>query len=341
MGQKKQVKQEDIAERLGVSIVAVSNALKGKRGVSEELREKIRQTAKELGYQVAKQENSQKKETYMIGVVVAERYVKEFPSFYMELYKQITQEVVKKGHLTVLEVVTPKREQEAQEFTTFLEGEIAGLILIGELGREYICAVREKYRIPVVCVDYYDIYDDMDYIVTDSFGGTEQMTKLLIDQGIRELAFVGVLDASKNIMDRYLGYCKALEKAGIDESQGRVIDDREPGAQDAQISFELPQELPEGFVCNCDKTAVMLIQKLEERGIRVPEDASVVSFDNYYAGLSGERQLSTYENDGHVLTQISVNTLLKRIEGKTQANGVRIVEGKVIPGDTVKFRRKS
>lgn len=338
MGQRKKVKLEDIAEKVGVSIVTVSNALKGRKGVSEELREKISRTAKEMGYQSAPREKKNGI-SYIIGVAVAERYVKEFPSFYMDIYQRIAGEAVKKGHLTVLEVVTPEKENLDRPFEPFLEKKTAGLLLIGELKKEYIQAIRANYDIPVVCVDYYDVYEDMDYIITDGFGGMTQMTELLLEQGYRDLMFVGTLTATQNITDRYLGYCKALEKAGIQEAQTQVLPDRDLVNGDYRIDIELPERLPEAFVCNCDKTATVLIEKLMSRGIRVPEDVSVVGFDDYKAQLTGDLKVTTYENDEKVIAQISMNTLLKRIEGRRNTGGVRIVEGSIVEGNTVRIRR--
>lgn len=264
MGQKK-VKLEDIAQKLGVSIVTVSNALTGKKGVSDEMREKIVKTAQKMGYQSAVREKKTRS-SYIIGVAVAEKYVKEFPSFYMDIYQRLAGEAVKKGHLTVLEVVTPEKESLERSFEPFLEKKTAGVILIGELGKEYIQAIRRNYNIPVVCVDYYDIYEDLDYIVTDGFGGMACMTELLLEEGYRDLMFVGTLNATKNITDRYLGYCKALEKAGIRDAQEHILPDRDFRNGDYRISIELPEKLPEAFVCNCDKTAGILIEKLLERG---------------------------------------------------------------------------
>lgn len=338
MGQKK-VKLEDIAQRIGVSIVTVSNALKGKKGVSDEMREKIVRTAQEMGYQGASQAKKPRS-SYIIGVIVAEKYVKEFPSFYMDIYQRIAREAVKKGHLTVLEVVTPEKENLEKPFEPFLEKKTAGLILIGELRMEYIQAIRKNYDIPVVCVDYYDVYEDMDYIVTDGFGGMNCMTELLLEEGYRDLMFAGTPAATKNITDRYLGYCKALEKAGIRDAQDHILPDRDFQNGDYRIDIELPEKLPEAFVCNCDKTAGILIEKLLERGLRVPEDVSVVGFDDYKAQLTGNLQLTTYENDERAIAQISMNTILKRIESGHRAQGVRIVEGRIVEGNTVKKRRQ-
>lgn len=341
MGQKKRVKLENIAEKLGVSIVTVSNALKGKKGVSEEMREKIARTAEEMGYRMERRENVKNRESYLIGVIVAERYVKEFPSFYMEVYKNITQEAMKRGSLTVLEVATVEKENLEHEFSAFQECRISGVILIGELKRDYIEAVRKKYKeLPIVCVDYYDVYEDMDYIVTDSFGGMEQMTRLLIKEGITDLAFVGTVTATKNITDRYLGYCKALDRAGLEEAKRNIIPDRDVDGEVYEDRLKLPEKLPKGFVCNCDRTALILMKKLRERGIRIPEDISVVSFDNYPPDAGMGIQLSTYQNSAKTLAGLSIHTMLRRIEGKRKPEGIRFVEGDVVLGETVRFKRR-
>ncbi len=385
MGQKKEVKLEDIADSLGVSIVTVSNALKGKKGVSEGLRNRIKEAAQRMGYKTPVYEEKEKERSHIIGVLVAERYVKEFPSFYMEIYRRVAQETAKRGHVTVLEVVTCEKENLSADAMVFLEQSMDGLIVIGELYQEYMKMLRKVSRIPIVCVDYYDVYDDMDYIITDGFGGMEQMTRLLLKEGYRDLIFVGspnatknitdryfgycmdyiITDgfggmeqmtrlllkegyrdlifvgspnATKNITDRYFGYCKAMQRAGMEEEQFRFIADRECGKGNYRLEFELPEKLPQGFVCNCDKTAVLLIERLKERGVRVPEDVSIVSFDNYYPQIQDGIKLCTYENDEKVIARISVSTLLKRIEGKSRPEGVRIVEGRVVPGNTVRFR---
>lgn len=72
----------------------------------------------------------------------------------------------------------------------------------------------------------------------------------------------------------------------------------------------------------------------------MPEDISVVGFDNYPPDITGGRQLSTYKNDEKILAWLSIHTMLQRIEGEKKPEGIRIVEGKVIRGETVKFRRR-
>ena len=76
--------------------------------------------------------------------------------------------------------------------------------------------------------------------------------------------------------------------------------------------------------------------KLEERGVKIPDEVSVVSFDHYYSETQNGIRLTTYENDEKVIARISVSTLVKRIEGRKAPSGGRIIEGKVVLGNTVR-----
>ena len=340
MARRKGVRLEQIAEEVGASIVTVSNALNDRKGVSEELRKKIKKTAEEMGYQVNTAAAGKKKTSYVIGVIVAERYVKEFPSFYMDIYKRIAQECTKRGSMTILEVVDAAKESLEYSFAAFQGTDVAGIIIIGEMNRDYVSEVKKIYHIPIVCVDFYDVDENMDYIVTDSYGGMEQMTELLLQNGLRNLVFVGTPRATGSIMDRYLGFVKAMTKYGIEVGKEQLLYDRDENVYKYKMNVDLPESLPDGFVCNCDKTARMLIEKLTERKVKIPEDVSVVSFDHYYSQAEQGIELTTYENDEKVMANISVNTLIKRIEGGKQPAGVRIVEGKIVHGNTVKLQKE-
>ena len=86
----KAVKLADIAERVGVSTVTVSKALSGQKGVSEEDREKIRSIAEELGYQQpSAAKKSQNQKSYNIGILISERFLDKYESFYWQMYQAV------------------------------------------------------------------------------------------------------------------------------------------------------------------------------------------------------------------------------------------------------------
>lgn len=121
----KETRLEDIAKELNISIVSVSNALNGKKGVGEELRQKVKEKARELGYQFMAVKNQK---LYQIGVMIAERYMnmKESASIYMDIYKHIALEAAREDSMTSLIIVDDKKEN--------LRSEIGSLINTGRAG---------------------------------------------------------------------------------------------------------------------------------------------------------------------------------------------------------------
>lgn len=333
MEQKKEIKLQDIADELGVSIVSVSNALKEKKGVSEDLRDKVFQKAEELGYKQKGSTDKNISTNYKLGIIIAERYVKEYPSLYMDIYRHVAENALKQGALTVLEIIDMEKENLIYPYRVFMNVNIDGIIIIGEINRTFIDSIVDTNAVPIVCVDFYTSKGGMDYIVTDSFHGMKQLTQKLIDLGHRNISFIGTPYATNSIMDRYMGYCKALLINGIEEKPDNLIYDR---SEDGfSIDFELPEKMPTAFVCNCDKTAGILIEKLNAKGLRVPQDISVVGFDHFSARIYPVTRLVTYESDQKLLAYLGVNTIIKRIQNKADPEGIKIIPGTLIDGDSI------
>lgn len=335
MGQVKNVKLEDIARELGVSIVSVSNALNGRKGVGENLRLRVLKKAEELGYQVEAGPARARSRAFCVGVVIAERYVKIYPSFYMDIYRQVAQEASRRGCLTVLNIIDTAEEKSGQRIRPFADMQVHGILIIGEMNPGYVEQIHKKSGVPVVCVDFYEAGRDMDYIVMNNFHGMQKVTQRVIDCGHRDIGFVGTPQATGSIMDRYMGYVKAMERNGLTPRAEWLLYDRAEDGYSTVLNLELPRSLPTAFVCNCDRSASLLIERLTERGVCVPEDISVAGFDHSYSRLGDGLEVTTYECDERVLAQISLKTLLRRIEGKSGPAGIRIVEGEIVEGNTV------
>jgi len=143
----KAVKLADIAGQLGVSTVTVSKALSGQKGVSEELREKIKTLADEMGY---KQPSARRREhavkSYNIGVLIAEHWLDKYDSFYLQMYQQVATRAVAKECFTLMEVVSAQMETACEMPKLVQEQKADGLIIIGRLTGEYLKFLNEKFR---------------------------------------------------------------------------------------------------------------------------------------------------------------------------------------------------
>lgn len=329
----KAVKLADIAEQLGVSTVTVSKALSGQKGVSEAMREKIKQLADELGYKqpsAAKKEKSAK--SYNIGVLVSEKYLGEYASFYWRMYQSVATRAVQKECFTMLEVVSLEDEAEANLPKIVLERKVDGLIVIGRLKIAYLGALRQNTQIPIVYLDFYDEHQMSDAVISNSYYGTYMLTNYLIEHGHEKIAYVGTLLFTASITDRYFGYRKSMLEHGIEVPQEWIISDRdmECGVVEVDIHPDQMKDMPTAFVCNSDLTASMVINQLEEQGYRVPEDFSVVGFDNYlFPGLC-DVEITTYEVDIREMANKAIHVLLKKVSGERYKQGITIVEGRLV-----------
>lgn len=334
----KAVKLADIAERVGVSTVTVSKALSGQKGVSEEVREKIHSIAEELGYQQpSAARKSQNHKNFNIGILISERFLVKYESFYWQMYQAVATRATAEECFTMLEVIGKAEEESSRMPKLVQERKVDGIIVIGKMMDAYLQHMNTEAGIPVIYLDYYNGREASDSVISNSYYGTYELTYYLYRMGHRKIAYVGTLLAMESITDRYFGYQKALLELGLEQKKGWVLDDRhiETGEIDTVNMLQIPKDMPTAFVCNCDLTASFLIKKLKDNGYRVPEDISVVGFDNYlYPGLS-DIQITTYEVDLKEMAKKAVYNMISKISNENYKSGIHIVEGHMVLKESV------
>jgi LacI family transcriptional regulator len=325
---KANVTMRDIAQRLKVSSVTVSKALGDKEGVSEELKEKIKQVALEMGYRMNMAAKSMRQgHTYNIGVVVSDRFTQMANSFYLRFYEQISKVLEEYKYSAILHLLTAEDEAALTLPRIYLEGKVDGLIMLGHIGREYVTKLAASGA-PLVFLDFYSEQSGMDCVITDNFYGMYEMTNYLISSGHRELAFVGNVYATSSIQDRFLGFYKSLLEHRLPLCRERIISDR---GDDGKVveTFQLPEPLPTAFVCNCDQTAYSLISFLNKTGIRVPDDCSVVGFDNDLFATLCDPPLTTVEVNMPEMARAAARSVIRR-QAEGTGEGRILVSGKLL-----------
>lgn len=330
---QKEVKMQDIADRLGISVVAVSKALSGKSGVSEAMRAKVCRTAEELNYVYNPRRKSvQGERTGNICVLASTRFI-DADSFYLKYYKHISSLLQSRGRYAFFHTISSSDEENLIYPELLTPGRTDGAIILGQMSKAYIELITSK-NFPVVFLDFYDDRKDIDCIISDSFYASYDITNYLINIGHRKLAFVGSVKATSSIQDRYLGYVKSLMEHGIHVSSNYVLDDR--GEDGLMVPIRLPVDMPTAFVCNCDGTAYELIKQLNREGYRVPQDISVTGFDNSMYSDMSEPKITTIEVNTEQMSSLAVDTILKKIENPSYNIGRMPVGGRIIYKNSVR-----
>lgn len=330
----KTVRMQDIAERLGVSVVTVSKALAEKDGVSEETREKVKRLAREIGYSgPGSKEAARKHGTGVVGVLISSRYMDMQNSFYWAMYERVISRLLASDYYGIMELVRPEQEKEGVLPRILQEDKAEGIIVIGQLLPEYCARLRAVGGIPFVFMDSYnsDYYGDA--VISDGYYGMYVMTSHLISMGHRDIFYVGSPDYTSSIRDRYLGYCSAMLEHGLALTGDMQIGDRDEGGA---MHIVLPDRLPTAFACNCDMAAYRVIALLRERGLRVPEDISVVGFDDYTTEPFPPPAVTTYTVDMNGMARACVSRLLRRLSQREDPPMLKSVGGHISIKDSVR-----
>ncbi len=331
---KKTVRLSDIAERLQVSTVTVSNALAGQKGVSEELRARIKQVAAEMGYQTRGSSVGNGKKILNVGVIIGEKYLGPYPSYYWKVYQELSLIAGLHSCVILFEVLRHEREDALQLPLFAMEQQVQGLIVIGEISRRYLEFLDRQPDLPMVMVDFMMRGLHSPSVMADNYYGMYKMVNYLIEQGHQEIAYVGTLLSSNSITDRYFGYRKALLESGLEMNPDWVINDRTMEGQIGNI--RLPDRMPTAFACNCDLTASEMVNLLESRGYRIPEDISIVGFDNYlYEGLC-DITITSYEVDIKEMVRCAVKIIASLVEHGSAPSDMRLVSGTVVEKESVR-----
>lgn len=295
----------DIAEALGISTISVSRALSGQTGVSEELRLRIIDKAKEMGYK-----RNKNKEDIRILVLHQKPYTQDNSNF-----SYMVQGIEKAIQSHNLEYSVEFVEKENQQ-KLYLPYKIAkgqsfdGIIYIGRFEEDYVKFLNQKVKNEVFYTGYSPSYDYDSVWFNFNNGGYKQC-EYLIKKGHKKIGFIGNTKTFKN-REKLLGITTALEDNNLPVREEFFLDIEE--AFDKKIDELLSaSDCPSAIICQWDLLAIRLIKYLYERGVKVPEHISIIGSGNSEMSALSIPALTTLDLNIQYSCETAVALLLKRI----------------------------
>ncbi len=330
----KKVTMRDIAVLLGVSTVTVSKALTDREGVSEEKRQTIKKKAQEMGYRYTATKSGKEGKNYNIGVLVEEQFIEiQASAFYFKMYQSIVMQLAKSSYSCILEVLTKDMLRKEILPNIVTEKKVDGIITLGKIDSKYLKNLQ-TIHLPIIYLDYYDQDINIPSVTTDNVYGTYMLTNHLAELGHKKIAYVGSINATPSILDRYLGYFRGLLVNNIKLKEEYLINDRDENGK--YIDMQFPEDMPTAFVCNCDDIAYVLVERLKKLGYRIPEDISIVGFDNNTFAEYLSPKLTTIEVNVDAMTETACDLVIRLIKGEREINGRKVISGKMLLRDSVR-----
>lgn len=292
----------DIAKATGFSITTVSLVLNGKDGISQETRNKVMQAAETLNYKPKKPQNTmpelQDRTIQFLKIAMHGHTVNRDHNLFISDYIDgMFKEAQRQGYKLEIANITGQGMESIIQYLLARNPE--GAILLGtEFSRHDIMMLKSLDSCPIVVLD--TDYDgiDMNFVDMNNFDSVFKITEYLVSSGFRKIGFVNSNVQTRNFQLRkkaFLESMQALEQH-VDADYIVDIDSTITGAYiDMMQVLANGAKLPECYICVNDIVSYGCIKALKEKGLRIPEDISIVGFDNLPMSASMEPPLTTID----------------------------------------------
>ncbi len=302
---------DKIAELTNVSKSTVSKALNDRPDVSPATKRKIKEVAKQYNFiPNAAGKSLKSKITKNVGVIFTrEQHPLSNNPFFSRILEGIEAELAINNYNLVLNII---QQNAASELPRMIrEKRVDGLILIGVFNDKFIEGVLDS-QIHVVQVDPKRDIPNFSQVFIDNEHGAFLATQYLINHGHQRIAFVSGEIKRLSFKQRLEGYLKALEHYGV-KSDNKLI--QCGGIEDGynQVKMLLEHERPTAIFVANDLNALMGYNAIHDAGLRIPEDISVIGFDDIWSAKVSKPPLTTIRVYKEELGSIGVRTLLKTI----------------------------
>ncbi|MBU9728260.1 LacI family DNA-binding transcriptional regulator [Diplocloster modestus] len=339
------LKIKDIAKKAGVSTTAVSFALNGKAGISDETRKKILDIVKEEGYTTnalmktgGMESDGSLMESKLIMLLCPVSNLGEEDSWnvslsFYEIMKEIEKSINEYHHYLFFKSVQIQagfQEKLKEIIETY---RIRGIIVLAtDLTSQEMKAICDV-PVPVVAIDRYFRDISVDCISFDNFAGACEAVRYLIGLGHTKIGYICSTVDSENFKERQAGYEATLRENGIEPEKAYMIRVDNNGQEIEPYLMEALgrlSKLPTAFFTESDTLAVETIKCLQQLKIDVPGEVSVVGFDNIVVANLVTPELTTMSVPWTDLADLAVGRLIDKMEEEQGRNLKMKIEVKLI-----------
>jgi LacI family transcriptional regulator len=316
---------KNVAADAGVSVAAVSKVLRSAYGVSDGLRQKVLASIEKLGYRPSTGARGMRGNTFTIGVLLVEIANPFLP----DVLASITETCGAEGYKVLIGIGQGELKLEESLIESMIDHGMDGLILIAP---QMAGAALERFarQIPIVVLGHHESDAvSFDSVNSDDWAGTKLAVDKLYAAGHRAIEMISLTisdNTESNVsVVREKSFAACLQGYGIGgaEQVHRFPFERAQ-RQSAMLAMLEAQSRPTAVFCWSDLFAVELIGLARARGVRVPEDLAVIGYDNSPPAAMPLIDLTSIDQNGHMMGQVAAAALMSRIAGRTNAQHVII-----------------
>lgn len=334
------VKIAEIAHRCGVSISTVSLVLNNRPGVARQTRERVLKVASSLGYPLpsSNEDHIKRLSTLLMLVKLDPGQSPQANPFYSKVIVGIEDACRRKGiNLLFASLPVDENNRPLQTPPQLTNGSTDGLLLVGIYANEPFLDLLRQYAAAVVLVDAYAAREDYDAVLSDNFRAAYHAIEYLLDKGHRHIGLIGGEEHGyPSLSERRNGYLRALKEHGIPHTY--LANFNISHTKGFEETADLLQKHPQitALFCMNDEIASTAIRVAQSIGRRVPDDLSVIGYDDTYIATNTHPALTTLHVDTVAMGRAAVELLELRRQNPESARMTLIIHPYLVERDSVK-----
>ena len=316
MAAKRHVTIEQVAEKAGVSIQTVSRVLNNRPDVSMETRQRVQQVIDDLSYQpYAMARGLATKRTFTLGLISS-----DFSDYWFAQVAMAAEaEVHKYGYFFMLGSTENNAQDEPKFLRLLTERHVEGILFIRANPPVNLDHLREvqKSGIPVVSTGFYLPDSELSFVEVDNLDGGLKATQHLISLGHAQIAMITGPSNLNSVINRSEGYLQALQAAGIASNPNLIVQTQNWWHRSGYEAMKelLGRKLPFTAVfAHNDRLAKGAISALNEAGLKVPQDVSIIGYDDIPEAEFDDPPLTTIRQPMQEVGKAAASLLINLIE---------------------------
>lgn len=304
----------DVAREAGVSVSTVSRVLNGKDDVASDTAHRVRDVIDELGYASSMAARSlRSRSTKVIGLIVPDLW-NPFTSL---VIKGVNQMTATQGYDLMAYASARHANLSATNWEERLVAELSGSVTDGII---VVTPHASSYRTtaPVVAIDPIQSSTEFPAVLSTNHQGVLEAMAYLVSLGHRRIGFIGGRGDLQSAQRRLDGYLDGLAAAGIAVDPALMLTGdytRTAGVASAHELLSLAHP-PTAILASSDETAFGVYDAAEERGVCIPDDLSVVGFDNTFESASVNPPLTTVDQSIETMGKLAAEIVLTLVRGQ-------------------------
>ncbi len=334
---KSKINIADIAKEAGVSVMTVSRVLSAKGSVAQTTEKRVRDVIEKLDYHpnlLARSLSSKRSMNIGVTIPIMEHVLLD--NYITQVLGGIT-DIAQQADYRITLIPFDPYGKELSEFVKWARSKIFdGLILIKTIVEDKRIEKLAESGFPFVLLNHKLRQENVNFVDSRNVTGAKMAVDYMYQKGHRQIAFVAGNLEESNALDRLRGFRESVSLHGLDEHEEWII----PGWFDQQAAYVESQRLfdsdyfPSAVFCADDYMAIGVIQRIQEMGLRIPDDVAVIGFDDIEPAAYINPSLTTIRQPLLEMGKEAVRILLNLIEEKQKPPVHKFLEVDLVERET-------